>query len=63
MDDIRKFISKVILGVWAFSLIVILILIIAKQIDLKGGIELLTQFSAVSSGFVGIILGYYFTKN
>ena len=63
MSDIRKLITTIVLGVWAFTLLIVLALIVMQQISLEGGLQLLAQFSGVTSGFVGIIIGYYFTKD
>lgn len=63
MNDVRKLITLVVLGIWAITLIIVLILIVTQQVGLEGGLQLLAQFSGVTSGFVGIIIGYYFTKD
>lgn len=63
MSDTRKLIAILILGIWGVTLFICLGLIIFDEIGLDSGLTLLAQISGVTSGFVGIIIGYYFTND
>nr|VFJ55072.1 MAG: hypothetical protein BECKDK2373C_GA0170839_104633 [Candidatus Kentron sp. DK] len=61
MNDMRKLLSIIVLGTWSGVIVLIFILMVFSLIDVEAGKELLKTFSSVSSGFVGLIFGYYFT--
>lgn len=61
--DIRKVLAVLIVGGWLASAFLILLTIVIGLISFKEGVEILKTFSSVSSGFVGMILGYYFTRD
>nr|VFK20881.1 MAG: hypothetical protein BECKLFY1418C_GA0070996_108011 [Candidatus Kentron sp. LFY] len=62
MRDMRKVLSIIVLGTWSAGILLIFILIIFNLIDVEIGKELLKTFSSISSGFVGVVFGYYFTS-
>lgn len=62
-SDIRKVLAILIVGGWFVSGLLILLTIILGLISFKEGIEILKTVSSVTSGFVGMILGYYFTRD
>jgi hypothetical protein len=61
--DIRKILAVLIVGGWVVSAFLILLTIVTGLISFNEGVEILKTFSSVSSGFVGMILGYYFTRD
>nr|VFK61497.1 MAG: hypothetical protein BECKTUN1418D_GA0071000_11534 [Candidatus Kentron sp. TUN] len=61
MKEMRKLLSIIVVGTWSTGIGLILILMIFNLIDVKAGTEFLKTFSSASSGFVGLIFGYYFT--
>lgn len=61
MKDIRKLLSFVVVGTWSGGIIIILLLMAFDLIDIGKGQEILKTFSSISSGFVGMVFGYYFT--
>ena len=61
MKDIRKTLALIIIGTWSATILLILFLIVFNLIDIVKGQEILKTFSSVSSGFVGMVFGYYFT--
>tara|TARA_R110002049_G_scaffold124494_2_gene280054 strand:+ start:582 stop:842 length:261 start_codon:yes stop_codon:yes gene_type:complete len=63
MQTIRRNIAYTLVGVWGTSIILILFLMIFKLLDLTEGQEILKTFSSVTSGFVGMVLGFYFTRS
>ena len=62
MQNVRRNIAYALVGVWGASILLILVLMIFKLVDLSEGQEILKTFSSVTSGFVGMILGFYFTR-
>lgn len=62
MENTRKIIGLTIIFLWSLCIVFILILMAIGLIDVDKGIEILKSFSSVSSGFVGLIIGYYFSK-
>ena len=63
MKDIRRFISVTVVGLWAASMFLILILMIFRMVTVDEGKDIFKSFSSVTSGFVGIVIGYYFTRS
>ena len=63
MDNVRKWLTYMVVGTWAVTALCVLVLIFTRQIDFESGLRLLTTVSGVTSGFVGVILGYYFSKS
>jgi hypothetical protein len=61
MKDARKPLAFIIVGTWSVSILLILILLIFNLIEVGKGQEILKTFSSVSSGFVGMVFGYYFS--
>jgi hypothetical protein len=62
-EKIRTWLALLLVG--GFSLVTFLTVILVAVGFLKwgDGIEILKSFSSVYSGFVGIVVGYYFGKN
>jgi len=63
MESTRRIIGLTIVFLWSLCILLILILMSIDLIDVTKGIEILKSFSSVSSGFVGLIIGYYFSKD
>ena len=63
MRDMRKVLALLVVGTWSFSIVVLLLLITFNFVDVAKGQEILKTFSSVSSGFVGMVFGYYFTRD
>jgi len=63
MEPIQKWLSFVVIGAWVLSTLVIVVVIVAGRVDIETGLKLLSQVSGVTSGFVGVIIGYYFTRS
>lgn len=57
----RRIIAIMIVSCWLFSILSILSFMILDVIDLEAGIAMLKTFSSISSGFVGIVIGHYFS--
>jgi len=60
-SKIKSIIGLAIIGTWSGSILLILLLMVFNVLDVNKGQEILKTFSSVSSGFVGLIVGYYFT--
>ena len=63
MNDMRKYLAYIIIGTWSASIVIILLLMAFNIVDFERGQEIMKSFSSVTSGFVGIVIGYYFTHN
>jgi hypothetical protein len=63
MQQIRKWLSFLLVGSWAFSILAILIVSLFGLLPIEKGLDAIKVFSSVTSGFVGIVLGYYFTRS
>jgi len=61
-NHIRRTLSYLVVGSWAVSILFVLTIIVFGLVDMKQGFEILKNFSSISSGFVGVIIGYYFTN-
>ena len=62
MEAVQRWIALVIVGAWVLTTLVIVVVIVSARVNLEDGLKLLSQVSGVTSGFVGVIVGYYFTK-
>ncbi len=62
MNGMRKLLAVIVVGTWSVSIAMILLLMIFGLIDVAKGEDVLKTFSSVSSGFVGMVFGYYFTR-
>lgn len=63
MSDLKKKIALIIVGQWVASISIILILVIFNLLKPSEGIEFLKSYSSITSGFVGIIIGYLFSSD
>lgn len=59
--DIRKMLACTIILTWSFCTTIIILLMILNFIDVSKAQDILKTFSSVSSGFIGMVLGYYFS--
>ena len=62
MNKIRRNIAYALIGVWGICILLILLLMMFDLVNISEGQEILKTFSSVTSGFVGMILGFYFTR-
>lgn len=62
MNGIKKIIALVLVLQWVVSTSAILTLLILGAIDKNDGIDLLKNYSSITSGFVGIVIGYLFSS-
>ena len=60
---LRSRLSFIIVGGFSFITFLIVVLIVVGFLQAEDGKDILKSFSSIFSGFVGIILGYYFTGN
>jgi len=63
MTELRKTIALIIIIQWVISISAILLLIVLDLLSSTEGMDLLKSYSSITSGFVGIIIGYLFTSN
>lgn len=63
MTNTKKIISIAIVFQWVIATSTILMLIIGKVIEVDKGLDLLKSYSAITSGFVGIVIGHLFSSN
>lgn len=61
MVNLKKIIALIIIIQWVASISIILFLIVFDFLTSSEGTDLLKSYSSVTSGFVGIIIGYLFT--
>lgn len=63
IEKVRTWLALLLVG--GFSLVTFLTVILAVVgfLSWSAGIEMLKSFSSVYSGFVGIVIGYYFGKS
>jgi hypothetical protein len=62
LEQIQKWLAITLVGAWVLTTLLIVIMIVIARIGLEDGFKLLSQVSGVTSGFVGVIVGYYFTR-
>ena len=60
MSKITRIIAILLVVQWALSISTILLFILLGMFNTNDGIDLLKSYSSISSGFVGIIVGYLF---
>lgn len=63
MTNLKKNIALLIIIQWVASISIILILIAFDFLSSSEGTDLLKSYSSVTSGFVGIIVGYLFSSS
>lgn len=63
VHNIRTLLALVLVGGFSIVCFLIVILVTTGFLQSRDGTEILKTFSSVYSGFVGLIIGYYFGKH
>lgn len=63
IHKIRTLLALILVGGFSIVCFLTVILVITGILQSKDGTEILKTFSSVYSGFVGLIIGYYFGKH
>jgi hypothetical protein len=61
-ETVRTWLSFVLVGGFSIVAFLTVILVVIGRLQSNDGIEMLKTFSSVFSGFVGLVVGYYFAK-
>jgi hypothetical protein len=61
-EKIRQYLAFIVFGVYVFLFVFVFVVIIIGFMDVNSGIDLLKTMSGIFSGFIGVIIGYYFSK-
>lgn len=62
-QKLRSSLALILVGGFFGVTFLIVILMVIGILQPSAGTEILKSFSSICSGFVGIVIGYYFTKN
>jgi hypothetical protein len=62
LEKVRTWLALLLVGGFSIVTFLTVILVTIGYLRWNDGIEVLKSFSSVYSGFVGIVLGYYFAK-
>jgi hypothetical protein len=63
LDTTRNWLALILVGGFSLVTFLTVILVVIGILQSKDGIEVLKNFSSVYSGFVGLVVGYYFGKS
>jgi len=63
IEKIRTWLSFIVVGGFSLVAFLTVIFVVTGLLDSEGGIEILKTFSSVFSGFVGLVVGYYFGRD
>jgi hypothetical protein len=61
-ETVRSWLSFILVGGFSVVVFLTVVLVVVGFLQSNDGIELLKTFSSVFSGFVGLVVGYYFAK-
>lgn len=61
-ETVRTWLSFILVGGFSAVAFLTVVLVIVGVLQSNDGVEILKTFSSVFSGFVGLVVGYYFAK-
>lgn len=62
-NNLRFALAMVITGGYVLLVAIITIAIVATDFEREHGIEIIEEISKVMAGFIGLIIGYYFSRS
>ena len=62
-EKVRNWLAIILVGGFSIVTFATVILVIVGILQSNDGIEIIKTFSSVYSGFVGLVVGYYFGKS
>ena len=63
INRLRFILALVITGGYVTLIAIVTIAIVATDFERENGIEIIEEVSKVMAGFIGMIIGYYFSKS
>ena len=63
INRLRFILAMVITGGYVILVAIVTIAIVATDFERENGIEIIEEVSKVMAGFIGMIIGYYFSRS